>query len=149
MSIKETVQIEEDENGDLFFKLSDKVWKELEEEGWQIGDTLQWDDNKDGSWSITKKEETEWVLVETLSQFKSSYMVEVTKGKTDWAFDTVVMGQAQEFSQEHLLPTDIIINHRVMTKQEALDLCAERNEVPEWSDETKIRNYFTPMKDKQ
>ena len=69
--------------------------------------------------------------------------------KTDWAFDTVVMGEAQEFSQEHLLPTDIIINHRAMTKQEALDLCTKRNEVPEWTDETKIKNYFTPMKDKQ
>jgi hypothetical protein len=149
MSIKETVLIQEDENGDLFFKLSDHVWKELEEEGWQIGDTLDWTDNKDGSWSIKKKEEeTEWVLVETLSQFKSSYMVEVPKGKTEWAFDTVVMEEAQEFSQEHLKPTDIIINHRVMTKQEALDLCDQRNDVKQWTDKVKIKNYFTPMKAK-
>ena len=75
-------------------------------------------------------------------------MVEVPKGKTEWAFDTVTMEEAQEFSQEHLRPTDIIINHRVMTKQEALDLCDQRNDVTQWNDETKIKNYFTPMKEK-
>jgi hypothetical protein len=148
MSIKETVLIQEDENGDLLFKLSDKVWKELEEQGRQIGDSLEWTDNKDGTFSITKKEETEWVLVETLSQFKSSYMVEVPKGKSEWAFDTVTMEEAQEFSQEHLRPTDIIINHRVMTKEEALKLCDERNDYGRaWKEETKIKNFFTPMKE--
>jgi len=28
----------------------------LEETGWKEGDTLIWTDNKDGSWSLTKKE---------------------------------------------------------------------------------------------
>ena len=121
----------------------------LKEAGWQVGDTLEFVEDKNGSWSITKKEqETEWVLVEALSQFKVSYMIEVPKGKSKWALDTVTMEEAVEFSQEHLKPTDIILNHRVMSKEEALKLCDERNEYSkDWREETKIKNFFTSMKE--
>jgi hypothetical protein len=93
-------------------------------------------------------EGTEWVLVEALSQHKISYMIEVPKGKAEYALDTVAMEDAKEFSQEHLRPTDIILNHRVVSKEEALKLCDERNEYgSEWDEETKIKNFFTTWKE--
>lgn len=52
---KFTLLIEEDpETGDLMLPFTDEI---LAEVGWQIGDTLQWIDNKDGSWTIRKKNE--------------------------------------------------------------------------------------------
>jgi len=149
--MKHTVKLEEDPvTGDLIMPLSDDMLAEL---GWKEGDTLDWKDNNDGSFTLTKKEEvmtqeTEWVLVETLSQFKVSYMVEVPKGKAEYALDTVTMEDAQEFSQEHLRPTDIILGHRVVSKEEALALCDERNEYGSgWEEETKIKNFFTTLED--
>jgi hypothetical protein len=149
--MKHTVKLEEDpESGDLIMPFPEGM---LEELGWKEGDTLDWKDNHDGSFSLTKKEEvmsqeTEWVLVEALSQFKVTYMVEVPKGKAEWALDTVTMEDAQEFSQEHLRPTDIILGHRVVTKEEALRLCDEQNEYGStWDEETKIKNFFTTLED--
>ena len=149
--MKHTVKLEEDpDSGDLIMPFPEGM---LEELGWKEGDTLDWKDNNDGSFSLTKKEEvmsqeTEWVLVEALSQFKVTYMVEVPKGKAEWALDTVTMEDAQEFSQEHLRPTDIILGHRVVTKEEALRLCDEQNEYSStWDEETKIKNFFTTLED--
>lgn len=49
-----TITLEEDpETGDLVLPLSDEI---LTSAGWNIGDTLNWVDNKDGSWSIQKVE---------------------------------------------------------------------------------------------
>ena len=42
--------------------------------------------------------ETELVLVETVFQHRMRYVVEVPQGKKDWALDTVVCQEAQEFS---------------------------------------------------
>lgn len=50
-----TVTLEEDPTtGDLILPFSDEM---LEEVGWQEGDVLEWIDNKNGSWSLVKKEE--------------------------------------------------------------------------------------------
>jgi bifunctional DNA-binding transcriptional regulator/antitoxin component of YhaV-PrlF toxin-antitoxin module len=46
-----TVQVEEDENGDLVLPFPEKM---LEELGWEIGDQLVWKDNGDGTYTITK-----------------------------------------------------------------------------------------------
>ena len=137
-----TLDVEEDpKTGDAIIQFPDDLLKET---GWAEGDDIVWTDLGDGSYSLTKKEKTEWVLVEALSQFKVTYMVEVPAGKTEYALDTVTMEQAKEFSQEHLRPTDIILNHRTVSKEEELKLCDERNEYgSEWDEETKIKNFFT------
>ena len=89
-----------------------------------------------------KTEETEWVLVEAISQFRERYMVEVPKGKAAWALDTVTLNQAQEFSQEHL--GEVIVSHRVVSFDEALKLCDKDNDYcSEWSDEKKVAAFFT------
>ena len=135
------VKLEEDlETGDLILPLPEKL---LEETGWKTGDTLEWNDNGDGTFSMTKKEATtEWVLVETVSQFRERYMVEVPIGKALWALDTVTMNEAKEFSQEHLGET--IVSHRVVSVEEALVLCDKDNAYcSAWSDDKKMDAFFT------
>lgn len=50
-----TVTLEEadDGSGDLVLPLNDEI---MAEAGWAIGDTIIWEDNKDGSWSMRKKD---------------------------------------------------------------------------------------------
>lgn len=50
-----TVTLEEadDGSGDLVLPLSDEF---MTEAGWTIGDTIEWIDNKDGTWSMRKKD---------------------------------------------------------------------------------------------
>ena len=143
-----TINLEEDpETGDLILPLNDDI---LEETGWQTGDSIEWIDNKDGSWTM-KKIETQWVLVEAISTFRERYMVEVPigvdrygKDKADWALDTVTLSEAKEFSQEHLGET--IVSHRVVTKEEALALCdKDNNYCSSWTEEQKLKSFFTTM----
>jgi len=145
-----TISLEEDpETGDLILPLNDDI---LEETGWKTGDSIDWIDNKDGSWTM-KKIETQWVLVETISTFRERYMVEVPVGidqygkdKADWALDTVTLEEAKEFSQEHLGET--IVSHRVVTKEEALAMCDKDNDYARvWNDELKIKTFFTTMEE--
>ena len=126
--------------GDLILPLPEKLLKET---GWKTGDTLDWNDNGDGTFSMTKKEATtEWVLVETVSQFRERYMVEVPIGKQLWALDTVTLNEAKEFSQEHLGET--IISHRVVSVEEALSMCDRDNAYcSSWSDDKKMDAFFT------
>ena len=142
--MKQVVTIQEDENGELILPLGDDVCEEL---GWKIGDTLDWKDNGDGSWTITKKEtekETELVLVECVSTFRMRYMVEVPKGKAEWALDTVTMNEAKEFSQVHI--GEQIVSHRVVSKEEALALSDTDNDYGKtWPEELKVKNFFTLM----
>ena len=140
------VKLEEDlETGDLILPLPEKL---LEETGWKTGDTLDWKDNGDGTFSMTKQktEKTEWVLVEAISQFRERYMVEVPKGKAEWALDTVTLNEAQEFSQQHL--GEQIVSHRVLSKEEVLDLCDKDNDYAKtWNDEYKFNTFVTPWKE--
>jgi hypothetical protein len=138
------VKLEKDpETGDLILPLPEKL---MEETGWKTGDTLNFDDNGDGTYSMTKKETTtEWVLVECISTFRQRYMVEVPKGKEVWALDTVTRNEAKEFSQEHLGET--IVSHRVVSVEEALSMCDKDNDYCiSWDEETKMKNFFTPWK---
>lgn len=101
------------------------------------------------------KQETQWVLVECINTFRTRYMVEVPVGTDDfgkdkslWALDTVVMGEANEFSQEFLGET--IVSHRVVTKADAMTLCDIDNAYTKgWPEELKVQNYFTEWKEQE
>jgi bifunctional DNA-binding transcriptional regulator/antitoxin component of YhaV-PrlF toxin-antitoxin module len=129
------VTLETDENGDLIFPLSDELCAQL---GWKIGDTIEWINNNDGSWSIGKKKmEKELVMVECVSTFRMRYVVEVPKGKKEWALDTVVMHEAEEFSQEYI--GEQILSHRVIDEKEYLKIFNEDNAyLSRWKDEEKF-----------
>ena len=43
--------IKERDNGELYLEFPDELTKEM---GWHEGDTLEWKDNSDGSWTIQK-----------------------------------------------------------------------------------------------
>jgi len=49
-----TITLEENEQGELVLPFTEEILKTL---GWTEGDILQWHNNNDGSWSITKKEQ--------------------------------------------------------------------------------------------
>jgi hypothetical protein len=146
-----TIEIQEDpETGDSIIEFPPDL---MTEAGWKEGDVLDWGDNKDGSYTLTKKIETQWVLVECVSTFHNRYMVEVPLGtdqygkdKSEWALDTVTMQEAQEFSQEHI--GEQIISHRVVSKEEALVLCDRDNDyTTSWTEEKKVEVFFTPWKE--
>lgn len=51
---KWTLEIQEDpETGELILEFPDDVF---EGTGWQIGDSIKWIDNGDGSWTLRKSE---------------------------------------------------------------------------------------------
>jgi hypothetical protein len=134
-----TVTLETDESGDLILPLSDEM---LEGMDIKVGDTVEWIDNKDGSWTIQKKEEMEWVMVEAIQSFRMRYMVEVPKGKAEWALDTVTMNEAKEFSQEAM--PEQIVSHRVVSEDEAIAICDIDNDYTKsWNKEQKIKAFFT------
>ncbi|MFY8212556.1 MAG: hypothetical protein ACOVLB_07835, partial [Candidatus Nanopelagicus sp.] len=108
-----TLEVLANEEGEAILQLPDDLILEL---GWTAGDDLKWTIHEDGSVTLshipkTNSDVTEWVLVECISTFRERYMVQVPKGKAEWALDTVTMNQAKEFSQLHLGET--IVSHRV------------------------------------
>lgn len=83
-----------------------------------------------------------WVLVEAIQSYRMRYMVEAPKEHPEYAMDDVTMQTAKEFSQ--LALPEIITSHRVMTEEEALQLCEEDNEyVRSWDNEKLIKSFFT------
>ena len=89
-------------------------------------------------------EKTQFVLVETISQYRMQYVVEVPVGvdqhnvdKTLYALDTVTCEEADEFSQDWLGET--ILSHRVVNKKEILSMHAEAH--PLWIDETEKQKF--------
>ena len=47
--------IEEDpETGDLMLVFPEDFLDQLDELGWKLGDTVEWIDNQDGTWSLKK-----------------------------------------------------------------------------------------------
>ena len=141
--MQKIITLVDDEEGNLILPLSDDILKEV---GWDVGDVIEWIDNKDGSWTMKKKVETELVLVECISMFRQRYVVEVPVGKSEWALDTVVMQEAKEFSQEHI--AENIISHRVTSKEYVLALCDIDNDYTNtWNDELKLDTFVTKIKD--
>jgi bifunctional DNA-binding transcriptional regulator/antitoxin component of YhaV-PrlF toxin-antitoxin module len=116
-----TLEDAEDGSGDLMLPIPDEIMASL---GLKIGDSITWDMQPDGS-VIMAKFDTELVLVDCISQYRMRYLVEVPKGKKEWALDTVTMNEGVEFSQEHLGET--IVSHRVISREDALKVCKEDN----------------------
>lgn len=104
---------------------------------------------------------SKFVLVETLSQFRMRYVIEVPDNHNEvnenqfgcsaitWAEDTVTMEQAREFSQKWI--GEPIIGSREVTKEEILQLVNEDNDYcngkysTPWSDEKKLKTFVTEI----
>jgi len=89
-------------------------------------------------------EETQLVLVECIQTYRMRYVVEVPAGHSDWALDTVSCDEAKEFSQLSLGET--IVSHRVISKDEVLNLCDKDNDYgSSWTDEQKFDVFVTSL----
>ena len=133
------LDVKENEDGEKFIELNDEI---LEQSGFKIGDNLEWADRGDGSWSLKKKEEKTWTLVEAVHTFRMRYVVEVPAEHPEYALDTVTMDAAKEFSQEFI--GQQIMSHRVVTEEEALKLCDVDNYYcAKWDNQKKIETFFT------
>ncbi len=137
---KWTLEVQESPTGDQFIEFPPEA---LDQVGWKEGDEIEWTDNGDGSWTLTKKEEEKvWVMVEALQTFRMRYMVQVPASSPEWALDTVTCNEAKEFSQ--LALPEVISSHRVMTEEEALAMCDVDNDYTKsWTKEQKIKAFFT------
>lgn len=142
---KWTLEIQESPTGDQFIEFPPEA---LEEVGWKEGDTIEWIDLGNGSWSLKKKEpEKVWVMVEAIQSFRMRYMVEAPADHPEYALDTVTMNEAKEFSQEAM--PEYITSHRVMTEDQAIDLCDIDNDYTRsWNKEQKLRAFFTKEDEK-
>jgi hypothetical protein len=95
---------------------------------------------------------SKYVLVDTLSQYRMRYVIEVPDDHNDkefpcsaiqWAEDTVTMEEMKEFSQKWLGET--IIGSREVTRDEILQICDEDNDyLKSWTEEQKM-NLVTPI----
>ena len=139
MSKSWVLDVKESEDGELYIEMTDEI---LEGSGFKIGDTLDWTDNGDGSWTLKKVEEKVWVLVECVQQYRMRYMVQAPADHPEYALDTVTMKEAKEFSQLDI--GEVIVSHRVMNEVDALALSDEDNDyTKKWNDEHKIKVFFT------
>ena len=137
--------VQEDDCGAQYIQFTDE---QLSEAGWKEGDTIEWTDNGDGSWTLKKKEDMVWVMVEAVQQFRMRYMVQVPATNPEWAMDTVVMNEAKEFSQQDM--GESIVSHRVVTEDEAIEICDKDNEYTRsWSRAQKINAFFTKDGEKE
>lgn len=134
-----TIELERDDNGDLILPLSDEI---LQISGFKVGDDIEWVDNHDGSYTLQKSKDKEWVLVETVMHMRTRYMVQVPHGKPEYALDTVALNEATEFSQKYL--GESIVSHRVVSQKDAIEMCDIDNDYASgWPLETKLDTFFT------
>jgi len=116
--ITETVQLIEDQDGNLVLPLSDAVLSNL---GWEVGTVVHWTDDGDGTFTLSAPDlELVPVLVETVSIVRKRYLVNVPQGKSEWALDNVTMNEAKPFEYKNL--DEVIVSHRVVTPAEAAEL---------------------------
>lgn len=135
--------IEDPLSGDLILPFPDGL---LAAVGWVEGDTINWVDNNNGTFSLVKVPpvETELVLVECVQQFRTRYLVEVPKGNAERALDTVTMNTAEEFSQLSLGET--IVSHRVISEDEAIAVYdVDNNWATTWPREQKLSQCVTHL----
>jgi hypothetical protein len=96
---------------------------------------------------------SKYVLVETISQFRQRYVIEVPDDHNDgefpctatqWAEDTVAMEEMKEFSQLWL--GEVITSSREISREEIVNLCdKDNNYCQSWDDEKKIEVFVTPV----
>jgi hypothetical protein len=136
------VTLEQDENGDLILPLGNELCKEV---GWEVGDTISWIDNGNGSWTMIKKEPTKIVMVDTVLTYRMRYAVEIpVDADIQQAFDLVHQQEAAEFSQ--LYTGEVVSSHAVVTPAEYLQqFDADNAYLAAWTDEQKFKLGLTKV----
>jgi hypothetical protein len=96
---------------------------------------------------------SKFILVDTISQYRMRYIIEVPDDHNDkeypcsaeqWAMDTVTAEQMKEFSQ--LWIGESIFSTREIAKEEIIPLCDKENDYCQtWDDEKKMQAFVTPI----
>jgi len=85
---------------------------------------------------------TAWVLVESISQYVTKYVVECPIDFPEYALDTVNNQEAKEFSQHYV--GESILSYQVVDQKDAIAQCDVDNEYySQNSIESKISAFFT------
>jgi hypothetical protein len=94
---------------------------------------------------------SKYILVETITQYRMRYVVEVPLDHNErevpcsaeqWAQDTVVSEEASEFSQLWLGET--IVSAHEITQDKIITMCDEDNPyIKSWTNEQKINTFVT------
>jgi isopentenyldiphosphate isomerase len=89
-----------------------------------------------------------WVMVDTVLTYRMRYCVEAPASHPEYALDDVTMETAKEFSQLYI--GEQITSHRVVTEEEALQMCDEDNAyLSSWTKEQKMNSMFTKEGEKR
>lgn len=92
----------------------------------------------------TQSEKKVWVMVETISTMRHRYMIETPEDHPEWAMDSVVMEDADEFSQKYI--GELILDYKILSEADVLSICDEDNDYCQsWSDENKIEVFCNRM----
>jgi len=76
-------------------------------------------------------------MVETISTYRHRYMIETPEDHPEWAMDSVMMEEANEFSQKSI--GELIIDYKILSEKDVLSICDEDNDYcKSWSDENKL-----------
>lgn len=94
---------------------------------------------------------SKYVLVETISQFRMRYVVEVPHDHNErgcsailWAEDTVKLDEAKEFSQKHI--GELILSSHEITSEHIITMCDQDNEYcASWDREKKMEVFVTKI----
>ena len=96
---------------------------------------------------------SKFVLVETISQYRMRYVIEVPDNHNDgmyecsatqWAEDTVSCEDMREFSQKWI--GESILSSREVSRDEVLELCDIDNDYcSSWTDDHKIHTFVTEI----
>jgi hypothetical protein len=96
---------------------------------------------------------SKFVLVETISQYRMRYVIEVPQDHNDgefpctaeqWAADTVTCEEMKEFSQLWLGET--IVSAHEITNEKIITMCDEDNDYcKSWDREKKMEVFVTPI----
>lgn len=128
-----TLPVQQNENGDYYIELNDEI---LEGSGLSIGDTLNWKDNKDGSYSLTKAE-GDLYIVDSISVFHIRHVVRAKNA--EHAMDEVVCddGNLKEFSQKHI-DCNIIDARKIDTEEYLKTFDKDNAYLSTWSEDQKM-----------
>lgn len=100
-------------DGEYIIELPDDL---LEYADLKVGDQIDWIDNKDGSFTLSKVKEVN-VLVETIQQYRMRYVIKCPVDNPQYALDTIYSGEHDdELTQKDL--GQVVVSYRVVTSEE-------------------------------
>jgi hypothetical protein len=135
--MKWTLPVQMNECGEYYIELNDKI---LEGSGFKIGDQLEWEDNKDGSFSLKKQVQEPIWLVDMSTKFVNRYAVRAKSAAE--AEQKVIVGcnsdiKFKEFSQEWI-GSDVVACSQVAEDEYLEQFNHDNDYLKYWSNEQKF-----------